>query len=113
MAALAKKHFSEYALQEVYDSVSRHVPGSGKQRGQDIPKGDNTKEEGGFSRVLCGKSNCGKYRAPSFACKNRITVQCSVCAETGFKALMHARAGPRALVNGKSTSCDEHQAASK
>jgi len=48
MAALAKKHFSKYTLQEVYDSVSQHVPGSGKQRGQDIPKGDNTKKEGGF-----------------------------------------------------------------
>jgi len=113
MAALAKKHFSEYTLQEVYDSLSLPGPVAGKQTGRDIAKGDTTKEDGGFPCVLCGKSNCGKYRVPTFLCKNKVTVECSVCAKAGCKGLMHARSGPRAVVNGKSTSCEEHQAASK
>jgi hypothetical protein len=112
MAALAKKHFSEYTLQEVHDSLSLPGPGAGKRTGKDIAKGD-TKEDGGFNCVLCGKSNCGKYRAPTYLCKNKVTMECSVCAKAGCKGLMHARSGPRAVVNGKSVSCEEHQAASK
>ena len=77
--------------------------GSGGQRGNQ--RGDTNKQPSRCS--LCGGTACGGYFGPEYLCKNAITNECNACKAAGFPGLFHARAGPRAIVNGKLVTCEQ------
>ena len=60
--------------------------------------------------VLCGSTSCGGYVKPTYKCRRNITKSCDKCHNAGFPGLKHARVGPRAMVNGRIKTCEEHRA---
>ena len=107
VTALARKHFSQYTLEEVRASVAAHAASivPAKKSGGDA---NNNGGDNGGPCVLCGGFDCGKYVKNSYLCKKPITVRCQKCFEYGF-TVKHARAGPRAIVNGTFKGCDAYR----
>ena len=102
---LARNYLERSTLDDVMATAQLALAGQ--------PAGGKPKANAGAERcTLCGKTSCGLYSSltsPPYQCTNPVTQECSKCKDAGYPKLMHARSGPRAMVNGRVKSCLDYR----